>query len=258
MEFYLYNKDDRKLKTLVNLATTFKIGETNYIVYYNTQTEKSVIDIYIGKIGYDDECLAINKVDFEKQGQFLATIKDILASKNPETDDSDYQNIIDTATIVLEEVQKIQIPTSSLEMLLNYKKNNEPSIEDIVPETNTDINSGKSNEGNTTTQIDNNAPSEIVNDNLNNNNMASDNNVNIIPNDNVVSQKQDNQINHNVVDNNYINGNDKLNDLDNLINVQQDKKNKPKKEKQISTPILVMLVLVVIIAIALLVIENMM
>ena len=32
MEFYLHNKDDRKSSTLVNLATTFKLDNVNYIV----------------------------------------------------------------------------------------------------------------------------------------------------------------------------------------------------------------------------------
>lgn len=117
MEFYLHSKDDRKSSTLVNLATTFKIDDVNYIVYYNTQVEKSVIDIYIGKISYGDQCLVVNKIDSEKQNTFLDVIKGILSNNNPVTEISDYSNIIDTATIVLDSVQKISIPTSSLENL---------------------------------------------------------------------------------------------------------------------------------------------
>ena len=53
MEFYIHDKDDRKVKTSVNLATTFKIDDTNYIVYYNTQVEKGVIDYAFRKGRYN-------------------------------------------------------------------------------------------------------------------------------------------------------------------------------------------------------------
>lgn len=264
MEFYLYNKDDRKLKTLVNLATIFKVGEINYIVYYNTQTEKSVIDIYIGKISYGDECLVINKIDAEKQGEFLSIIKDILASKNPETADSDYQNIIDTATIVLEEVQKIQIPTSGLDILLNYRKKTEPSMEEIVPETNTDINSSKNMTGLESNSVGisiNNAEleNEAVTSHLSTTDMNSENKNDFVENEQSVSHEKNGNVSN--LDSTYMRGNDKLNDLDNLINEQQSKhvkKEESKKDKKISTPILVMLILVVIIAVALIIIEKMM
>lgn len=131
MEFYLHNKDDQKSSTLVELATTFKIDDINYIVYYNKQVEKSMIDIYIGIISYGDQSLVINKIDSDKQGKFLSVIKDIMASKSPETEYGDYDNIIGTATIILESVQKIQIPTTSLEILNKYHKKEETSTEEI-------------------------------------------------------------------------------------------------------------------------------
>ncbi len=131
MEFYLHNKDDQKSSTLVELATTFKIDDINYIVYYNKQVEKSMIDIYIGIISYGDQSLIIKKIDSDKQGKFLSIIKDIMASKSPETEYGDYDNIIGTATIILESVQKIQIPTNSLEILNKYHKKEETSTEEI-------------------------------------------------------------------------------------------------------------------------------
>ena len=131
MEFYLHNKDDQKSSTLVELATTFKIDDINYIVYYNKQVEKSMIDVYIGIISYGNQSLIINKIDSDKQGKFLSVIKDIMASKSPETEYGDYDNIIDTATIILESVQKIQIPTNSLEILKKYHKKEDTSTEEI-------------------------------------------------------------------------------------------------------------------------------
>ena len=231
MEFYLHSKDDRKSSTLVNLATTFKIDDVNYIVYYNTQVEKSVIDIYIGKISYGDQCLVVNKIDNEKQNTFLDVIKGILSNNNPVTEISDYSNIIDTATIVLDSVQKISIPTSSLENLKKYHRNEE--IEDTNEET------PKENEE-ISFDFDNKIEQNLNKDN------------NIEPKD---SSKDEEEVDEDIdPTESFIHSDDKLSSLDNLLN-NKEKESKPKK-KLISTPVLTMLILAVILCIVLYLVGN--
>ena len=231
MEFYLHSKDDRKSSTLVKLATTFKIDDVNYIVYYNTQVEKSVIDIYIGKISYGDQCLVVNKIDSEKQNTFLDVIKGILSNNNPVTEISDYSNIIDTATIVLDSVQKISIPTSSLENLKKYHRNEE--IEDTNEET------PKENEE-ISFDFDNKIEQNLNKDN------------NIEPKD---SSKDEEEVDEDIdPTESFIHSDDKLSSLDNLLN-NKEKESKPKK-KLISTPVLTMLILAVILCIVLYLVGN--
>ena len=231
MEFYLHNKDDRKSSTLVNLATTFKLDDVNYIVYYNTQVEKSVIDIYIGKISYGDQCLIINKIDSDKQNAFLNIIKGILSNNNPETEISDYSNIIDTATIVLESVQKISIPTSSLDNLKKYH-----NAEQIL----------------NTSEASQEEKEEISFDfdNKIEQNLNKDNKVEQLEN-----SKEEEKIDEDIdPTESFINSNDKLSNLDNLLN-KREKDEKP-KQKKISTPLLILLIFVVIAGIVLLVVGN--
>ena len=231
MEFYLHSKDDRKSSTLVNLATTFKIDDVNYIVYYNTQVEKSVIDIYIGKISYGDQCLVVNKIDSEKQNTFLDVIKGILSNNNPVTEISDYSNIIDTATIVLDSVQKISIPTSSLENLKKYHRNEE--IEDTNEET------PKENE-----EISFDFDNKIEQ------NLNKDNNI-----ETKDSSKDEEEVDEDIdPTESFIHSDDKLSSLDNLLN-NKEKESKPKK-KLISTPVLTMLILAVILCIVLYLVGN--
>ncbi len=220
MEFYLHNKDDNKLTSAVNLATQFKIGEDNYIIYYETQVEKSSIDIFIGQISYGNQNLIISKIAVEKQNEFLGIVKDILAGKNPKTEQSDYANIIDTATIVLDSVQKIQIPTKSLD---NLKKYHNKNIETINQEEN---------------KIEENKIEEQKIEN-----------EGIIENSNVIPPaKQETEEKNNVV-------NTDLSSLDSLINQSENiKKEKLEKKKindkkQISTPILIMLIISIIVGI---------
>ncbi len=224
MEFYLYNKDDRKSSTLVNLGTTFKLDNVNYIVYYNTQVEKSSIDIYIGKISYGDQCLIINKIDNEKQNDFLTVVKSILAGNNPTTETSDYENIIDTATIVLESVQKIQVPTTSLDFLKNYHKN--PA--DITKENDLVENKEIENKSVTVTPTAN-----------------SNNDIKVEEKKEEVSEVGNNITSNNSTTTSTMVFNDKLGNLDSVLNEKDTPKNhKPKK--MISTPILVLLIIVVI------------
>ena len=226
MEFYLHSKDDRKSSTLVNLATTFKIDDVNYIVYYNTQVEKSVIDIYIGKISYGDQCLVVNKIDSEKQNTFLDVIKGILSNNNPVTEISDYSNIIDTATIVLDSVQKISIPTSSLENLKKYHRNEEiVDTNEETPKENEEISFDFDNK---------------IEQNLN-----KDNNI-----ETKDSSKDEEEVDEDIdPTESFIHSDDKLSSLDNLLN-NKEKESKPKK-KLISTPVLTMLILAVILCIVL-------
>lgn len=235
MEFYLYNKDDRKSSTLVNLGTTFKMNDVNYIVYYNKQVEKSSIDIYIGKISYGDQCLVINKIDDDKQNDFLTVVKSILANNNPETEFGDYDNIIDTATIVLESVQKIQIPTTSLDILKNYHKN-------IVDTSKEEIKSESTMEATETTQdVINNNSTEVS---VNQPNVEEQNKLN--QNTDVVENKEINTNNTDISsEENTMVFNDKLGNLDNVLN-EKDKPKEKKPKKAISTPILILLIVVVI------------
>lgn len=256
MEFYIHNKDDQKLSTLVNLGTVFKFDETNYIVYYNKQVEKSMIDIYIGKISYGDNSLVISKIDKSKQSEFLQIIKEILSNKNPETEISDYAKIIDTATIILDGVQKIQIPTISLENLKNYHNiekevygnnldvNNEEEINNVVPDTDevksdlTANNNGqKENKYDNELSIDEMVPEtrKDIYDKQNNKNL------NILDEDNKSIVKSDNS---------YINPNSNISNLDNLLNERENKKNKDTK-KAINTPLLIILIITIVVAIVL-------
>ncbi|MCI8778717.1 MAG: hypothetical protein HFI87_06180 [Bacilli bacterium] len=234
MEFYLYNKDDRKSSTLVNLGTTFKLNDVNYIVYYNTEVEKSSIDIYIGKISYGDQCLVINKIDSDKQNDFLTVVKSILAGNNPETEASDYENIIDTATIVLESVQKIQVPTASLDFLRNYHKNpvEVAKEQDSVEDNKEDKQENKNN---------------VVSDSLAVNNSKSFNeNKDIkIEEKKEVGKIEGNPVTNNSTTNNTMVFNDKLGNLDSVLNEKDTPKEK-KPKKMISTPILVLLIIAVI------------
>lgn len=231
MEFYLHSKDDRKSSTLVNLATTFKIDDVNYIVYYNTQVEKSIIDIYIGKISYGDQCLVVNKIDSEKQNTFLDVIKGILSNNNPVTEISDYSNIIDTATIVLDSVQKISIPTSSLENLKKYHRNEEiVDTNEETPKENEEISFDFDNK---------------IEQNLN-----KDNNI-----ETKDSSKDEEEVDEDIdPTESFIHSDDKLSSLDNLLN-NKEKESKPKK-KLISTPVLTMLILAVILCIVLYLVGN--
>ena len=231
MEFYLHSKDDRKSSTLVNLATTFKIDDVNYIVYYNTQVEKSVIDIYIGKISYGDQCLVVNKIDSEKQSTFLDVIKGILSNNNPVTEISDYSNIIDTATIVLDSIQKISIPTSSLENLKKYHRNEEiVDTNEETPKENEEISFDFDNK---------------IEQNLN-----KDNNI-----ETKDSSKDEEEVDEDIdPTESFIHSDDKLSSLDNLLN-NKEKESKPKK-KLISTPVLTMLILAVILCIVLYLVGN--
>lgn len=231
MEFYLHSKDDRKSSTLVNLATTFKIDDVNYIVYYNTQVEKSVIDIYIGKISYGDQCLVVNKIDSEKQNTFLDVIKGILSNNNPVTEISDYSNIIDTATIVLDSVQKISIPTSSLENLKKYHRNEEiVDTNEETPKENEEISFDFDNK---------------IEQNLN-----KDNNI-----ETKDSSKDEEEVDEDIdPTESFIHSDDKLSSLDNLLN-NKEKESKPKK-KLISTSVLTMLILAVILCIVLYLVGN--
>lgn len=231
MEFYLHNKDDRKSSTLVNLATTFKLDDVNYIIYYNTQVEKSVIDIYIGKISYGDQCLVINKIDSDKQNSFLNIIKGILSNNNPVTEFSDYDNIIDTATIVLDNVQKIQIPTTSLDNLKKYHKKDEVDSNNQAVETKKEeisFDFDKKIEQN----LNEEKPIDEVKENVQSNEYDED----IDPTES------------------FINSNDKLSGLDNLLN-ERKKEAKP-KQKAISTPILVLLIIVIILGAVLYFVGN--
>ena len=221
MEFYIHDKDDRKVKTSVNLATTFKMDDINYIVYYNTQVEKTNIDIYIGKIKYGDQCLVINKVDSDKQTKFLSTLKSILSGKKPETDISDYYNIIDTATIVLESVQKIKIQTSLLELLQKYKEVKPEIVEN--KKSDEEIKEEKIKE-----ELKKKEEEESKNDDKS---FVED------------LEKTNEHINKD------------LSGLDSLINKNEDdkkkrnQKNKEKENRKISLPILIMLILSIIVAI---------
>lgn len=256
MEFYLHNKDDRKLKTLVNLATTFKIDDDNYIIYYNTEVEKTVIDIYIGKISYGNECLVINKLPTDKQNKFLSVVKEILANKNPETEFSDYKNIIATATIVLESVQKIQIPTSSLDALKKYH-NDEINFEIDEEFNSNDINIEQNieNENNNNKIEDNETISFEMDNNFNDDNINTQNNKNE-NNEQKMESTTESKIEENTSDT-FINSNDMLNGLDNLLNERNEKKKiKSKKEKKINTPLLVVLILVLIITAVLYFVGN--
>ncbi len=244
MEFYLYNKDDRKSKTLVNLGTTFKLGDTNYIVYYNTQVEKSSIDIYIGKISYGDQCLVINKIDNDKQNDFLNIVKSILAANNPKTEFGDYDNIIDTATIVLESVQKIQVPTASLDALKIYHKN----IDDISEEESKSERITKTNQG-----IVNNDNNELFNTlkTTVDNKESNTSNIDETKNSQEISAK-----NNNTTETNTMSFNDKLGDLDNVLN-EKNKTKEKKPKKLISTPLLVLLIIVVVGSAILYIVGNM-
>ncbi len=244
MEFYLYNKDDRKSKTLVNLGTTFKLGDTNYIVYYNTQVEKSSIDIYIGKISYGDQCLVINKIDNDKQNDFLNIVKSILAANNPKTEFGDYDNIIDTATIVLESVQKIQVPTASLDALKNYHKN----IDDISEEGSKSEHITKTNQ-----EIVNNDNNELSNTlkTTVDNKESNTSNIDETKNSQEISAK-----NNNTTETNTMSFNDKLGDLDNVLN-EKNKTKEKKPKKLISTPLLVLLIIVVVGSAILYIVGNM-
>lgn len=244
MEFYLYNKDDRKSKTLVNLGTTFKLGDTNYIVYYNTQVEKSSIDIYIGKISYGDQCLVINKIDNDKQNDFLNIVKSILAANNPKTEFGDYDNIIDTATIVLESVQKIQVPTASLDALKNYHKN----IDDISEEESKSEHITKTNQ-----EIVNNDNKELSNTSKTtvDNKESNTSNIDETKNSQEISAK-----NNNTTETNTMSFNDKLGDLDNVLN-EKNKTKEKKPKKLISTPLLVLLIIVVVGSAILYIVGNM-
>lgn len=240
MEFYLHNKDDRKTKSAVNLATTFKIDDANYIIYYNTEVAKSVIDIYIGKISYGDQCLVINKIDIDKQSKFLEVVKNILASKEVETEISDYANIIDTAIIVLDSVQKIQIPTDSLELLKKYH-NNEVEIKNDKDEVST-----IDTTNNQSMSIDEIVPvaesDKQLNDDVNSSQII-ENNI-MEPEKNVDSQEDTSFVDSK---DSFIGSSDKLTGLDNLLNSREDKKKEKKeKKKVISTPILVLFIVVVI------------
>lgn len=249
MEFYLHNKDDRKLKTLVNLATTFKIDDDNYIIYYNTEVEKTVIDIYIGKISYGDECLVINKIPSDKQNNFLSVVKEVLANKEPETEFSDYKNIIDTAIIVLESVQKIQIPTTSLELLKKYH-NLEVSFENSVELDNHEEIVEKNLEADNVSEKNenNDVISFELDSSFNNENKELQNDEKQIENnDQPTDNKEESKIEENTNDN-FINSNDMLSGLDNLLTEREvKKKEKNKKEKKINTPLLIVLILVLII-----------
>ena len=239
MEFYIHNKDDNKLTTAVNLATQFKLEEENYIIYYNTQVEKSSIDIYIGQISYGNKNLIITKIAPEKQNEFLNVIKDILAGNNPETEQSDYANIIDTATIVLDSVQKIQIPTKSLEILTKYHN---PSIkEEKQVET-------ANNEVETTTETSKeDVPSveekttETPKEDVPNEEEKTEENKAIETTSAPVEKKKK----KNIIDTD-------LSSLDSLIN-QNDSNKKEKQEKikeksnkAINTPLLVLLIITII------------
>lgn len=230
MEFYLHNKDDRKSSTLVDLGTTFKIDDINYIVYYNKQVEKSVIDIYIGKISYGDQCLVINKIDDDKQAKFLNIIKSILANDNPETEFGDYDNIIDTATIVLETVQKIQIPTASLDNLKKYHKNINESLENEPVSENT-----------------------LKIENVSTNDKTVENNPNGVEQKKEEPVVTDKKEEHVTLDNNQtvasgLSFDDKLSSLNEALNERKEKEEKKanKKKKAISTPILILFIIVVI------------
>lgn len=231
MEFYLHNKDDRKSSTLVNLATTFKLDDVNYIIYYNTQVEKSVIDIYIGKISYGDQCLVINKIDSDKQNSFLNIIKGILSNNNPVTEFSDYDNIIDTATIVLDNVQKIQIPTTSLDNLKKYHKKDEVDSNNQAVETKKEEISFDFDK-----KIEQNLNEEKQIDKVKENVQSNEYDEDIDPTES------------------FINSNDKLSGLDNLLN-ERKKEAKP-KQKAISTPILVLLIIVIILGAVLYFVGN--
>ncbi len=269
MEFYIYNKDDRKSKTLVNLGTTFNIDGTNYIIYYITQVEKTTIDIYIGKISYGDQCLVINKIDPEQQGKFLSVVKEILAGQKPKTEYSDYVNIIGTATIVLESVQKIQIPTESLNNIINYNQTEEPTVQPQNIQTDEEKDEEAINDYDMFNE-DNNLPENKDNNQLNANdqNIPVNNTVNEIDNSATVPNVSDNNTDAsnisdnntestNTSDNTIISSNDSLTSLDKIINekAEQDKAKKNKK-KVISTPLLILLIVVVIIGIAILVMNN--
>lgn len=246
MEFYLHNKDDRKSSTLVNLATTFKLNDINYIVYYNTEVEKSVIDIYIGKISYGDQCLVINKIDSDKQSEFLNIIKSILASNAPETEFSDYENIIDTATIVLESVQKIQIPTNSLDILKKYhNKEVEVESEKIQEETTDDFETENDN-----SDINIETTNEL--DTINEQSEPKENNENLEDKEDIKTSDNQTTIDNQTAPNsdNFINSNDKLSSLDNMLEDRNKKAKEPKK-KMVSTPIIVLFVIVIIISIIL-------
>ena len=231
MEFFIHNKDDNKLTTLVNLATQFKIGEDNFIVYYNTQVEKTSIDIYIGQLSYGNQNLIITKIVPEKQNEFLQIIKDILAGKNPETEKSDYANIIDTATIVLDSVQKIQIPTKSLDLLLNYPS---PSLENKTEET---TNNEEQNIENKSEDTLENKTEETTN-------------VEETPQEsNVETTKQETNVEETTT-NSPIDTD--LSGLDTLLRENEDTKKKAKEKldnkskKAINTPLLVVLILTII------------
>ena len=232
MEFYLHNKDDRKSSTLVNLGTTFKIGDINYIIYFNTQVEKSMIDIYIGKISYGDQSLVINKIDEDKQSDFLNVVKGILAGSNPETKFGDYDNIIDTATIILETVQKIQIPTTSLENLKNYHKTTNDISEDETTSENT-------------LKIENVHTDDKLVEN-NKNSIEQNKDKTVVPDkktEGITSTTNNNQ-----TVSNSLSFDDKLSSLNAALNEKKEKEEKKakKKKKAISTPILVLLIIAVI------------
>lgn len=231
MEFYLHNKDDRKSSTLVNLGTTFKIDDVNYIVYFNTQVEKSMIDIYIGKISYGDQCLVINKIDDDKQNNFLNIIKSVLAGNNPETELGDYDNIIDTATIVLETVQKIQIPTTSLDNLKNYHKN----INDVSDNKEASDDSLKiENVTSDTKKVESKNDIEFKEDKTLSSNKETVNSASSVDNNQTVSSG--------------LSFDDKLSSLNEALNERKEKEEKKanKKKKAISTPVLVLLIIAVI------------
>ena len=237
MEFYIHNKDDNKLTTAVNLATQFKIGEDNYIIYYNTQVEKSSIDIFIGQISYGNQNLVITKIAVEKQNEFLNIVKDILAGKNPKTEPSDYANIIDTATIILDSVQKIQIPTKSLDTLINYPKKEETENVENNEISNENINTETTQE--TEVKSDNEIQEKQEDNTIQENNEVS------TPETSDIEKEQTNDNNPNIIDTDLSGLDSLINQSDNNKKEKIDKK-KTKENKVISTPILVMLILAII------------
>lgn len=237
MEFYIHNKDDNKLTTAVNLATQFKIGEDNYIIYYNTQVEKSSIDIFIGQISYGNQNLVITKIAVEKQNEFLNIVKDILAGKNPKTEPSDYANIIDTATIILDSVQKIQIPTKSLDTLINYPKKEETENVENNEISNENINTETTQE--TEVKSDNEIQEKQEDNTIQENNEVS------TPETSDIEKEQTNDNNQNIIDTDLSGLDSLINQSDNNKKEKIDKK-KTKENKVISTPILVMLILAII------------
>jgi hypothetical protein len=141
MEIFIANKDDQKYKTKYELINLFKLEEINYIIYRLKEGEKSVTNIYIGKLEYGENNLVIKKIDDDKQNTFLSLIKSILSGQTPETIISDYVNIIEAADIILDSTQKIQVPTDSLHYLINYPEKEKEDYSFDVPLTNTEATS---------------------------------------------------------------------------------------------------------------------